>query len=66
MCVNRSYQLFASQKSIKLRLKANSLTQTFAQICEGVGVQGASSHIGRRKFLTHLANQGISFTCSRR
>jgi integrase/recombinase XerD len=35
------------------------LAQTFALIYEGAGPEGASSHSGRRTFLTHLANQGI-------
>ena len=59
-CVDRSYPFFASQKSIKLGFNANSLAQTFALIYEGAGLEGASSHSGRRTFLTHLANQGIA------
>jgi integrase/recombinase XerD len=58
--VDRSYPFFASQKSIKLGFNANSLAQTFALIYEGAGLEGASSHSGRRTFLTHLANQGIA------
>lgn len=59
-CVDRSYPFFASQKSIKLGFNANSLAQTFALIYEGACLEGASSHSGRRTFLTHLANQGIA------
>jgi integrase/recombinase XerD len=59
-CVDRSYPFFASQKSIKLGFNANSLAQTFALIYKGAGLEGASSHSGRRTFLTHLANQGIA------
>lgn len=59
-CVDRSYPFFASQKSIKLGFNANSLAQTFALIYEGAGLEGASSHSGRRTFLTHVANQGIA------
>jgi integrase/recombinase XerD len=58
--VDRSYPFFASQKSIKLGFNANSLAQTFALIYEGAGLEGASSHSGRRTFLTHLTNQGIA------
>jgi integrase/recombinase XerD len=59
-CVDRSYPFFASQKSIKSGFGANSLAQTFALIYEGAGVQGASSHSGRRTFLTNLANKGTA------
>jgi integrase/recombinase XerD len=59
-CVDRSYPFFASPKSIKLGFNANSLAQTFALIYEGASLKGASSHSGRRTFLTHLANQGIA------
>jgi integrase/recombinase XerD len=59
-CVDRTYPFFPSQKSITLGFNANSLAQTFALIYEGAGLEGASSHSGRRTFLTHLANQGIA------
>ncbi len=59
-CVDRSYPFFASQKSIKAGFNANSLAQTFAQLYAGAGLDGASSHSGRRTFLTNLANQGIA------
>jgi hypothetical protein len=65
-CVDRSYPFFASPKSIKLGFNANSLAQTFALIYEGAGQEGASSHSGRRTFLTHLATKALPFTCSRR
>ena len=59
-CVDRSYPFFASQKSIKAGFGANSLAQTFALLYEGVGIEGASSHSGRRTFLTNLANKGTA------
>jgi integrase/recombinase XerD len=59
-CVDRSYPFFPSQKSIKTGFSANSLTQTFALIYEGAGLEGASSHSGRRTFLTNLANKGTA------
>jgi len=59
-CIDRSYPFFASQKSIKTGFSANSLAQTFALLYEGAGLQGASSHSGRRTFLTSLANKGTA------
>ena len=59
-CVDRSYPFFASQKSMKTGFSANSLAQTFAALYEGAGLEGASSHSGRRSFLTNLANKGTA------
>ena len=59
-CVNRSYPFFASPKSVKTGFSANSLAQTFALLYEGAGLEGASSHSGRRTFLTNLANKGTA------
>ena len=58
--VDRSYPFFASQKSIKAGFSANSLAQTFALLYSGAGLEGASSHSGRRTFLTNLANKGTA------
>lgn len=59
-CVDRSDPFFASQKSIRTGFSANSLVQTFALLYEGAGMEGASSHSGRRMFLTSLANKGTA------
>ena len=59
-CVDRNYPFFASQKSVKAGFSANSLAQTFAILYEGAGLEGASSHSGRRTFLTNLANKGTA------
>ena len=59
-CVDRSYPFFASQKSVKAGFSANSLAQTFALLYEGAGLEGASSHSGRRTFLTNLAKEGTA------
>jgi integrase/recombinase XerD len=58
--VDRGYPFFASQKSVKAGFSANSLSQTFALLYEGAGLEGASSHSGRRTFLTNLANKGTA------
>ena len=58
--VDRLYPLFASQKSVCVGFSANSLAQTFAHLYAGVGLDGASSHSGRRGFLTNLAEKGVS------
>ena len=59
-CVDRNYPFFASQKSVKSGFSANSLAQTFALLYQGAGLEGASSHSGRRTFLTNLANKGTA------
>ncbi len=48
------------QKSTLKGFSANSLAQTFAQIYKGSGIEGASSHSGRRTFLPSLANKGTA------
>ena len=58
--VDAEYPLFASQKSLAQGFNANSLAQTFALLYRGAGLEGASSHSGRRTFLTTLANQGTA------
>ena len=57
-CIDRNYPFFASQKSLKSGFSANSLAQTFAIFYAECGLEGASSHSGRRTFLTALANKG--------
>lgn len=59
-CVERSYPFFATQKSTKEGFSANSLAQTLALLYAGAGLEGASSHSGRRTFLTTLANKGTA------
>jgi integrase/recombinase XerD len=59
-CVDRNYPFFASQKSIKAGFTANSLAQTLALLYADAGLEGASSHSGRRTFLTTLANKGTA------
>jgi integrase/recombinase XerD len=50
--------LFYTQK--QAGFSANSLTQYFFYLYRAVGIDGASSHSGRRSFLTGLANKGTA------
>ena len=59
-CLGSEYPFFPSQKSITQGLSANSLSQTLTLLYTGSGIIGASSHSGRRSFLTTLANKGTA------
>ena len=50
--------LFYTQK--QAGFSANSLTQYFFYLYKACGLMGASSHSGRRSFLTGLANKGTA------
>lgn len=53
-----SCPLFYSQRGAK-GFSANTLCQHFAVLYTRAGIDGASSHSGRRTFITGLANKGV-------
>jgi integrase/recombinase XerD len=57
---NINCKFFYSQKAGSDGFSANTLTQFFHYLYKRSGVDGASSHSGRRTFITNLANKGIS------
>ncbi|MBW6510059.1 MAG: site-specific integrase [Desulfuromonadales bacterium] len=50
--------LFRTQKS--KHFTSNTATQLLQRIYERSGITGATSHSGRRSFITDLANKGVS------
>lgn len=54
----RDAPLFQSQKS--RAFSANTMCQLFLNIYAACGIKGASSHSGRRTFITSLASKSIS------
>ncbi|NCX43831.1 MAG: site-specific integrase [Betaproteobacteria bacterium] len=52
--------LFTTQARPRKGFTANTMTQTFYYLYRGAGIQGGSSHSGRRTFITTLANKGVS------
>lgn len=55
---DKSKPLFYTQK--RAGFNANTLTQHFFYLYKSAGVEGGSSHSGRRSYLTGLADKGIS------
>jgi integrase/recombinase XerD len=57
--INTNRRFFYSQKATSDGFTANTLTQYFHYLFRRVGIDGASSHSGRRSFATNIASKGV-------
>ena len=58
--VDRDLPLFATNRGQRHAFSANTLTQHFYWLYKRAGISNASSHSGRKTFLTSLSSKGIS------
>ncbi len=58
--INQDQKLFYTQKRMKDGFNANTLCQHFHHLYHAVGIEGASSHSGRRSFATAISAKGVS------
>ena len=58
--VGAEQPLFTTHRGPRCSFTANTLTQYFYWMYKNAGVKGASSHSGRKTFLTSLAGKGVS------
>ena len=58
--ISTNFKLFYTQKSCERGFSPNTLTQFFHYLYLRSGIDGASSHSGRRTFATSLSSKGAS------
>ncbi len=58
--IDAEQPLFSTHRGPRCAFSANTLTQYFFWMYKRAGIKGASSHSGRKTFLTALSNKGIS------